>query len=214
MMDDDAYVFVIDDDASVRRSLSRLIRSAGWRVEAIASGQEFFERTLPAGPGCLVLDVRLPGLDGMEIQERLARAGVRIPIVFITGHGDIPMSVRAMKSGAVDFLPKPFEAESLLGAIARAIDRDRAFKREQEDSRVLRERFKRLTPREQQVLVRVVCGTLNKQVAAQLDITEKTVKVHRARVMAKMQAESLVELADMARRLGLNRTAEGPAVPG
>ena len=180
----DVKVFVVDDDASVRKSLARLIAVAGWKVETLASADEFLERAPHDRPACLVLDVRLPGLNGLELQERLARDDGDIPIVFITGHGDIPMGVRAMKAGAVDFLPKPFEDEALLEAIGRAIERDRQI-------RPIRARLESLTPREREVFALVVRGMLNKQFAGHLRITEKTVKVHRARVMEKMRADSL-----------------------
>ena len=190
----DVKVFVVDDDASVRKSLARLIAVAGWKVETLASADEFLERAPHDRPACLVLDVRLPGLNGLELQERLARDDGDIPIVFITGHGDIPMGVRAMKAGAVDFLPKPFEDEALLEAIGRAIERDRQI-------RPIRACFESLTPRERDVFALVVRGLLNKQIAGHLGITEKTVKVHRARVMEKMRAESLAELVKLSQKL-------------
>ncbi len=190
----DVKVFVVDDDASVRKSLARLIAVAGWKVETLASADEFLERAPHDRPACLVLDVRLPGLNGLELQERLARDDGDIPIVFITGHGDIPMGVRAMKAGAVDFLPKPFEDEALLEAIGRAIERDRQI-------RPIRARLESLTHREREIFALVVRGLLNKQVAGHLRITEKTVKVHRARVMEKMRADSLAELVKLSQKL-------------
>jgi FixJ family two-component response regulator len=196
-----AMVFVVDDDASVRKSLSRLISAAGYRVEAYASPGEFLARQLEPGPSCLVLDVRMPGVTGLDLQQTLASAVHEIPIIFITGHGDIPMTVKAMKAGAVDFLSKPFAGKDLLEAIQRAVAKDaRDLGTEARDDEI-RGRVKRLTPRERQVLALVVTGMLNKQIASELGIGEKTVKVHRARVMEKMQAGSvaaLVRLADAA----------------
>ena len=196
-----AMVFVVDDDASVRKSLSRLISAAGYRVQAYASPREFLARRPEPGPSCLVLDVRMPGVTGLELQQTLASAVHEIPIIFITGHGDIPMSVKAMKAGAVDFLTKPFAGKDLLDAIQRAVAKDtRNLGTEARDDEI-RSRVKRLTPRESQVLALVVTGMLNKQIASELGIGEKTVKVHRARVMEKMQAGSvatLVRLADAA----------------
>jgi len=196
-----AIVFVVDDDASVRKSLSRLISEAGYRVQAYASPREFLARRPEPGPSCLVLDVRMPGVTGLELQQTLVSAVHEIPIIFITGHGDIPMSVKAMKAGAVDFLTKPFAGKDLLDAIQRAVAKDtRDLGTEARDDEI-RSRVKRLTPRESQVLALVVTGMLNKQIASELGIGEKTVKVHRARVMEKMQAGSvaaLVRLADAA----------------
>lgn len=201
MMSPAALVFVVDDDASVRKSLGRLISAAGYRVQAYASPREFLARPTEPGPSCLVLDVRMPGVTGLELQQTLASAAHEIPIIFITGHGDIPMSVKAMKAGAMDFLTKPFAGKDLLDAIRRAVAKDtRNLGTEARDDEI-RSRVKRLTPRESQVLALVVTGMLNKQIAAELGIGEKTVKVHRARVMEKMQAGSvaaLVRLADAA----------------
>ena len=194
-------VFVVDDDASVRKSLSRVISEAGYRVQAFSSPRDFLERGPEPGPSCLVLDVRMPGVTGLELQQTLARAVHEIPVVFITGHGDIPMSVQAMKAGAVDFLTKPFAAKDLLDAIRRAVTKDARDLGTEAREEDIRARVKRLTPRESQVFALVVTGMLNKQIAAELGIGEKTVKVHRARVMEKMQAASvaaLVRLADAA----------------
>ena len=196
-----AMVFVVDDDASVRKSLSRVISEAGYRVQAFSSPRDFLERGPEPGPSCLVLDVRMPGVTGLELQQTLARAVHEIPVVFITGHGDIPMSVQAMKAGAVDFLTKPFAAKDLLDAIRRAVTKDTRDLGTEAREEDIRARVKRLTPRESQVFALVVTGMLNKQIAAELGIGEKTVKVHRARVMEKMQAASvaaLVRLADAA----------------
>lgn len=196
-----AVVFVVDDDASVRKSLSRLISEAGYRVHAYASPQEFLAREPAAGPSCLVLDVRMPGGTGLELQQTLASAVHGIPIIFITGHGEISMSVKAMKAGAVDFLTKPFTAKDLLAAIQRAVAKDRRDLGTEARRDEIRARVKRLTPRESQVFALVVTGMLNKQIASELGVGEKTVKVHRARVMEKMQAGSvaaLVRLADAA----------------
>lgn len=194
-------VFVVDDDPSVRRSVVRLLESAGHQVQGFDSGEAFFEHERPTGPGCLVLDVRMSGMSGLELQRRLRATGRPMAIVFITGHGDVPMSVAAMKGGAVDFLLKPFDDEALLAAIDRAIGRDREWLLQQQELAVLRIGYDRLTPREQQVFALVTAGLLNKQVAAQLGTSEKTIKVHRARVMAKMQAGSLAELVRQAARL-------------
>ena len=202
-MIDAATVFVVDDDRSVRRSVVRLLETAGLRVEGYPSAEAFLERERPDGPGCVVLDVRMPGMNGLELQRRLAAAGRPMAIVFITGHGDVPMSVDAMKAGAVDFLLKPFDDEALLAAIARAIARERAGLRERQELDGLRARYERLTPRQQQVFAWVATGLLNKQIAARLGTGEKTIKVHRARVMATMQAGSLADLVRQAGRLQL-----------
>ena len=196
-------VFVVDDDASVRTSLMRVMASAGYAVEAFESARDFLARDPFVGPSCLVLDVRMPGLTGLEVQEALAASQHRMAIVFITGHGDISMSVKAMKGGAVDFLTKPFDAETLLDAVGRALTKDvKALGEESRTAEVL-DRVKLLTPRETEVFALVVTGMLNKQIAADLRITVKTVKVHRARVMDKMKAKSLADLVRLADRAGV-----------
>jgi FixJ family two-component response regulator len=203
----DECVFVVDDDDSVRRSLSRLIRSAGWRVETFPTARAFLDYTPPDRPGCLVLDLRLPGVSGLELQRSLVEAGRDIPIVFITGHGDVPSSVRAMKGGAVDFLQKPFDDKELLDCIARALRRSREQRAKRAERALVQARFSTLTPREREVLTLVVAGKLNKQIAGDLGIAEKTIKVHRGRVMAKMHAGSVAELVRMFEKLGELPTA-------
>lgn len=194
-------VYVVDDDASVRKSFGRLLRLAGYQVEAFASADEFLAHPLSIEPGCLLLDLKMPGRNGLELQEALVAARKSIPIIFVTGHGDIAASVRAMKGGAVDFLTKPYSAEDLLEAVARAMTKDKRDRRERAELTDLESRARALSPREAQVLRLVVRGLLNKQVAAELGITEKTVKVHRARVMHKMRADSMADLVRMAGRL-------------
>jgi RNA polymerase sigma factor (sigma-70 family) len=196
-------VFVIDDDASMRAAISELIEAVGISCQTLGSGQELLDATLPDVPSCLVLDVRLPGLSGLNLQRELTARGISIPIIFITGHGDIPMSVQAMKAGAVEFLTKPFRDQDLLDAIEQATERDRAARRQHEEIRELQERSDALTPREHEVMRLVVAGLLNKQIAAQLGISEKTVNVHRAQVMQKMHADSLAELVRMSEKPGL-----------
>jgi FixJ family two-component response regulator len=199
--DADPIVFVVDDDAAVREAVKKLIASVGLRVETFGSTQEFLERKRPAAPACLVLDVRLPDVSGLEFQHDLAEANVQIPIIFITGHADVPMTVRAMKAGAVEFLTKPFRGQELLDAIQEAITRDRAAWKERAEMSGLRARFDSLTPREKDVLALVVSGLLNKQIGAELGTSELTVKTHRGRVMQKMEADSLADLVRMAERL-------------
>ena len=203
MAEGKAIVFVVDDDASVREGLGSLIRSAGLRVETFASAQEFLARSRADVPSCLVLDVRLPGLSGLDLQKRMAEVNIEIPIVFITGHGDVPTSVQAMKAGAVEFLTKPFADRDLLDAIQQAIKRDRVARRQQAEMAELYDRYDSLTPREREVMEWVVSGLLNKQIAAELGTSEITVKVHRGQVMQKMQADSLASLVRIAERLGI-----------
>jgi len=196
-------VFVVDDEPSVRRAIKRLVGSEGLQVELFGSAQEFLQGWRPDAPSCLVLDISLPGINGLDFQRQLAETDIRIPIIFITGKGDIPMTVRAMKAGAVEFLTKPFRDQDLLDAIQVALERDRTRRREESEIAVLRERFKSLTPREQEILPLVVSGRLNKQIAADLGTSEITIKVHRGSIMRKMQADSLADLVGMAGRLGL-----------
>ena len=204
MIKEQAVVFVIDDDASVREALEDLFRSVGLGVESFASTGEFLERELPNIPSSIVLDVRLPGASGLEFQQALLKANVEIPIIFISGHSDIPASVRAMKSGAIEFLTKPLRELELLDAVQIGISRDRVRRQEAKYVAELRERFNSLTPRERDVLALVVTGRPNKEIAAQLGMSEMTVKVHRSQVTRKMQAKSLIDLVRMADKLGVS----------
>ena len=203
MTEPDKVVFVVDDDASLRESLKDLIRSVGLRVEAFASAQEFLHSKRPNAPACLVLDVRLRGLSGLDLQKRMAESDMEIPIIFITGHGDIPMTVQAMKAGAVGFLTKPFRDQDLLDAIQQALERDRKAREQRAKFEELHSRYRSLTPREREVMTLVVAGLLNKQIAGELGTSEASVKVHRQHVMEKIGAGSLAELVRMADRLGI-----------
>lgn len=201
MSDASPVVFVVDDDPSVATALKRLIRSVGLDAQTFRTAEEFLRVARPEVPACLVLDVRLPGVSGLDLQQKLVEAGLLIPVVFITGHGDIPMTVRAMKAGAVEFLPKPFREQDLLDAIQRAIRQDRSARQQRAEMLALRQRYESLTPREGEVFRLVASGMPNKQVAATLGMSEKTIKVHRGRIMHKMQAESLPDLVRMAGKL-------------
>ena len=201
MSEREAAVYVIDDDPSVRRAIKRLIGSVGLHVEVFESAQEFLADRLSNVPSCLVLDIRLPGISGLNFQRQLVKANVQVPIVFITAHGDIPMTVRAMKAGAVEFLTKPFRDQDLLDAIHLALEKDRSRRQQEAELAVLFERYKSLSPREREVVAMVVSGKLNKQIAAQIGTAENTVKVHRSRAMEKMQANSLADLVKMMERL-------------
>jgi FixJ family two-component response regulator len=203
MIEGEPIVFVVDDDRSVRCSIERLIQSIGLKVQTFRSAGEFLQRARPEGPACLVLDVRLPGLSGLDLQRELTNRGIQLPIIFITAHGDIPMTVRAMKGGAVEFLTKPFRTRHLLDAIRAAIERDRDTLKQRSEVAQLRKRYDLLTPREREVLALLVVGLLNKQIAGELVTTERTIKFHRAHIMQKMRAESIADLIRMAQKLGL-----------
>ena len=203
MVDPEPIVYVVDDDTAARTAIRSLLHSVGLRAEIFGSAQEFLESTRTDAPACLVLDVRLPGVSGLDFQRELSARNVTLPIIFITGHGDIPMSVEAMKAGALEFLTKPFRGQALLDAIQKAIERDRSARQEQIKTAELRARAALLTPRERQVMELVITGLLNKQIAAELGTSERTVKIHRGQVMRKMGAQSLPDLVRMADRLGI-----------
>lgn len=200
-------VFVVDDDASVRAAVARALRTVGLEVESFGSTREFLQSKRPDAPGCIVLDVRLPGASGMELQRELMKSNINLPVIFISAHGDIPMSVRAIKSGAIEFLTKPLREQELIDAVSAGIERDRARRQEATFVAELQQRYNSLTPREREVLALVVSGRLNKQIAAQLELSEVTVKVHRSQVSRKMQAISLVDLVRMADKLGVSSEA-------
>jgi FixJ family two-component response regulator len=204
--DSEQIVFVVDDDESMRVALTHLFRSMNLHVEVFSTATAFLERELPNIASCLVLDVRLPGVNGLEFQDVLAKSGIHIPIVFMTGHGDIPMSVKAMKAGAIDFLPKPFRDQDMLDAVIRALGQDRKRRDEEKTVFQLRQLFESLTRREREVLTLVISGLMNKQIAHRLEISEITVKIHRGHMMKKMEARSLVDLVRMAEMLGIKRT--------
>jgi FixJ family two-component response regulator len=203
MNDSKSVVFIVDDDPSIRSLLTKLVQSIDLPVEAFASSQEFLSRARPEDPACIILDVRMPGLSGLDLHERLVQSGIEVPVIFITGFGSVPQSVRAMKAGAVDFLEKPFENQALLDAVNRALEKSRLALQHRSELREMRDRIKSLTPREYEVFVRIAAGLANKQVADELALSEKTVKIHRARVMQKMQARTFAELVRMAEKLNI-----------
>ena len=210
MKQPDSIVYVVDDDSSVREAIKSLIRSVGLRVETFGTAQEFLKSARPDAPGCVVLDVRLPGLSGLDLQRELAANGSNLPVIFITGHGDIPMSVRAMKAGALEFLTKPFRDQDLLDAIQQALERDRGARQQRSETAELRERFDSLTAREREVMGLVVSGLLNKQIAGELGTSEVTIKIHRSQVMKKMSAGSLAALVRMTEKLGIPAAKDQP----
>ena len=211
MKDADAIVFVVDDDSSIREAIKSLVSLVGLRVETFGTAQEFLRNERPDLPGCVVLDVELPGLSGLDLQRELTAHGIKLPIIFITGYGDIPMSVRAMKAGAMEFLTKPFRDQDLLDAIQQALERDRAARRHSKEIAELRKRFDALTAREREVMSLVVAGWLNKQIGFELKISEVTVKIHRGRVMSKMGAQSVAELVRMTDRLEMRAAKDQSA---
>ena len=204
---EEPIIYVVDDDASVREALRNLFRSVGLRVEVFGSGSEFLDRRHPDVTGCLILDIRLPRLSGLDFQVELAKAGIHIPIIFMTGHGDIPMTVRAMKAGAIDFLTKPFRDQDMLDAVTAAIERDRTSRNEARILAGLHAHFATLTAREREIMALVTSGLMNKQIAAEIGIAEITVKIHRGQIMRKMSAKSLADLVKMAQALDLQRAA-------
>jgi FixJ family two-component response regulator len=203
MAEPESMVFVVDDDPSVCRSIERLVEPAGFKIQSFRSAAQFLAQGRPSSPACLVPDVRLPGLSGLDLQRELTNSGIQLPIIFITGHGDIPMTVRAMKGGAVEFLTKPFHGAQLLSVIRAALERDRTMLKKQLEAAQLRCRYDLLTAREREVLALLVRGLLNKQIAGELATTERTIKFHRANIMRKMQAESVADLVKMTQKLGL-----------
>ncbi|MGE5843038.1 MAG: response regulator transcription factor [Deltaproteobacteria bacterium] len=207
MTEEEHYVYVVDDDTPVRKALERLLRSAGHHAITFGSAPDFLDFCHPDAPGCLILDIKMPRVSGLELQDRLAEKGISFPVIFITGHGTVPASVKAFKAGAMDFLEKPFEDRELLDAVSRGIEKHRRFRQEQSELKRLRTRLDTLTPREREVFRLVVAGRLNKQVAFELGTGEKTIKVHRGRVMEKMGAQSLADLVRFAEKLGIHSSA-------
>ena len=207
MNESEPLVYVVDDNAAIRRTLQRLLKSVGLEVKTFGSARQFLDHERPDGAACIVLDVRMPSMSGLDLQQELAAVGADLPIIFITGHSDVPVAVKAMKDGAVDFLTKPFNNQELLDAVHRALEQHQRMRTERAEREEIQRRVNRLTPREHEVLALVVTGMLNKQIGAELGIAEKTIKVHRARVMKKMQAKSLAELVHLASKVGI----PGPA---